>query len=111
MQDDRRTDLTCLLTAGSSSQPPSEDNVTSLLQNRYKRNQPYTQIGHFNFVVVNPYQPLDLLNDATLQTYADYGYRNIGGSKPFMQPHIYDLAARVYFHMRRTGEDQTIVLR
>ncbi|KAI9307196.1 chitin synthase-domain-containing protein, partial [Cunninghamella echinulata] len=27
-----------------------------------------------------------------------------------MQPHVYDLAARVYFHMRRTGQDQSIIL-
>ncbi|ORZ23503.1 chitin synthase [Absidia repens] len=108
MQDDRRTDLTCLLTA--SAQPPSEDNISNLLQNRYKRNQPYTQIGHSNLIVINPYHPLDLLNDATLQTYADYGYRNISEQKTFMQPHIYDLAAKIYFHMRRTGEDQTMIL-
>ncbi|KAI8084779.1 chitin synthase [Halteromyces radiatus] len=108
MQDDRRTDLTCLLT--NSTQPPSEDNIVNLLQTRYKRNQPYTQLGHFNLIVLNPYQPLDILNDATLQSYADYGYRNISGQKPFMQPHIYDMATRIYFHMRRTGEDQTIIL-
>ncbi|KAF7729902.1 hypothetical protein EC973_003636 [Apophysomyces ossiformis] len=27
-----------------------------------------------------------------------------------MQPHIYDFAARIYYHMRRAGEDQSIVL-
>ncbi len=82
-----------------------------LLQSRFKRNQPYTRLGYSTLIVVNPYQPLEILNDVTLNTYADIGYRNIVENKPFMQPHVYDLAARVYFHMRRTGEDQSIILR
>ncbi|KAG0754115.1 hypothetical protein G6F63_014795 [Rhizopus arrhizus] len=109
MQDDSRIDLTCLL--GSSSSPPSEDNIAHLIQSRFKRNQPYTRLGHSTLIVVNPYQPLEILNDVTLNTYADIGYRNVAENKIFMQPHVYDLATRVYFHMRRTGEDQSIVLR
>ncbi|KAI8379528.1 chitin synthase [Radiomyces spectabilis] len=108
MQSDSRTDLGCLLT--SATQPPTEDSIANLLQSRYKRNQPYTSAGHSNLVVVNPYQPLEILNDATLQSYADAGYRDVSEYKQFMQPHTYDLATRIYFHMRRTGEDQSIVL-
>ncbi|CAO3690152.1 unnamed protein product [Rhizopus stolonifer] len=107
MQDDSRIDLTHL---GNSSAPPTEDSISHLLQSRFKRNQPYTRLGYSTLIVVNPYQPLEILNDATLNTYADIGYRNIVENKPFMQPHVYDLAARVYFHMRRTGEDQSIIL-
>ncbi|KAL7319392.1 hypothetical protein PS15m_002530 [Mucor circinelloides] len=110
MQDDSRIDLTCLLNASSNGQPPTEDSITNLLSSRYKRNQPYTRSGHLNLIVVNPYQPLEILNDATLRSYADVGYRNVIENKHFMQPHVYDLAARVYFHMRRTGEDQSIIL-
>ncbi|KAG2237902.1 hypothetical protein INT48_002207 [Thamnidium elegans] len=109
MQDDSRIDLTCLLSHGQQ-QPPTEDSITNLLSSRFKRNQPYTRIGHSNLIVVNPYQPLEILNDATLKSYADIGYRNVVENKSFMQPHVYDLAARVYFHMRRTGEDQSIIL-
>lgn len=109
MQDDSRIDLTCLL--NTSGQSPSEDSVTNLLSSRFKRNQPYTRIGNSNLIVLNPYQPLEILNDSTLKSYADIGYRNLVENKVFMQPHIYDLAARVYFHMRRTGEDQSIILR
>ncbi|KAI8987381.1 chitin synthase [Mycotypha africana] len=108
MQDDSRIDLTCL--TNSSGQPPTEDSITNLLASRYKKNQPYTRAGHYNLIVVNPYQPLEILNDATLRSYADVGYRNIVGNKQPMQPHVYDMAARVYFHMRRTGEDQSIIL-
>lgn len=110
MQDDSRIDLTCLLGNGQQ-QPPTEDSITNLLSSRFKRSQPYTRSGHSNLIVVNPYQPLEILNDATLKSYADIGYRNVVENKSFMQPHVYDLAARVYFHMRRTGEDQSIILR
>lgn len=110
MQDDSRIDLTCLLSNGQQ-QPPTEDSITNLLSSRFKRNQPYTRSGHSNLIVVNPYQPLEILNDVTLKSYADIGYRNVAENKSFMQPHVYDLAARVYFHMRRTGEDQSIILR
>ncbi|KAI9314571.1 chitin synthase-domain-containing protein [Dichotomocladium elegans] len=108
MQDDSRTDLVYVLT--SASQPPSEDSIVNFLQNRFKRNQVYTRAGHSNLVVINPYQPLESLNDATLQTYADVGYRDVSENKPLLQPHVYELATRAYFHMRRTGEDQSIVL-
>jgi chitin synthase len=113
MQDDSRIDLTCLLNNAQPQQSLSEDSITNLLSSRFKRNQPYTRAGHSNLIVVNPYQPLEILNDTTLKTYADNGYRNVINDKStaFMQPHVYDLAARVYFHMRRTGEDQSIILR
>ncbi|KAL0079364.1 glycosyltransferase family 2 protein [Phycomyces blakesleeanus] len=107
MQEDARIDLKCLVSTG---QPPSEESVTSLLQSRHKRNQPYTRVGQVNLIVVNPYQPLDILNDATLQAYADTGYRNVSEQRLFLQPHVYELAARAYFHMRRSGEDQSILL-
>lgn len=92
-------------------QPPTDDAVLHLLATRYKRNLPYTQLGYSNLVVINPYQSLELLNDATLQYYAEIGYRDLSEKKPALQPHIYDLATRIYFNMRRTGQDQSIILR
>ncbi|ORZ12657.1 chitin synthase-domain-containing protein [Absidia repens] len=108
MQDETRTDLTSL--SHESNKGPSEDAILHLLQSRFKHGLPYTRLGHSTLIAVNPYQPLDLLNDATLQSYADVCYRDLSESKPIMQPHVYDLAAKVYFHMRRTGQDQSIIL-
>ncbi|ORZ19792.1 chitin synthase-domain-containing protein [Absidia repens] len=108
MQDETRTDLTSL--PHESNKGPSEDAILHLLQSRFKHGLPYTRLGHSILIAVNPYQPLDLLNDATLQSYADVCYRDLSESKPIMQPHVYDLAAKVYFHMRRTGQDQSIIL-
>jgi chitin synthase len=109
MQEDARSDLSCLLGAAPSG--PTEEAVSSLLQSRFKRDLPYTRLGHSTLVVVNPFKPLELLNDATLNSYAEAGYKDVSGQNPHLQPHVYDLATRVYFHMRRSGEDQSIVLR
>lgn len=90
--------------------PPTEDSICSLLETRYKLNIPYTQLGYSNLIVVNPFQPLELLNDATLELYANAGYKDIHDKKP-LQPHIYEMATKMYFCMRRTGEDQSVILR
>ncbi|CEI87391.1 hypothetical protein RMCBS344292_01806 [Rhizopus microsporus] len=89
--------------------PPTEDSICSLLETRYKLNIPYTQLGYSNLIVVNPFQPLELLNDATLELYANAGYKDIHDKKP-LQPHIYEMATKIYFCMRRTGEDQSVIL-
>lgn len=109
MQEDGRSDLSCLL--GSTPSGPTEESVASLLQSRFKRDLPYTRLGQSTLVVVNPFKPLELLNDATLNSYAEAGYRDVSGQSIQLQPHVYDLATRVYFHMRRSGEDQSIILR
>lgn len=109
MQEDSRSDLSCLLTSGSSG--PTEEAVVSLLQARFKRDLPYTRLSQSTLVTVNPYKPLDLLSDATLNAYTEAGYKDVTGQTAQLQPHVYDLATRAYFHMRRSGEDQSIVLR
>ncbi|KAI7898908.1 chitin synthase [Cokeromyces recurvatus] len=107
-QEDSRTDLVSLCPNNGSL--PSEERISNLLANRFKHNLPYTQLGFSTLIVVNPYQPLELLNDATLRSYAEIGYKDLSEQKPLLQPHIYDLATKVYFHMRRTGEDQSVIL-
>lgn len=105
-------DLTYLITNTSGSiTPPSEDAITGALQQRFKRDLPYTRIGANTLVVVNPYKILEQLNDAALNEYADVYYRSTDGQKKNLQPHIYEMAARMYFHLRRTGENQSVILR
>ncbi|GAA5798577.1 hypothetical protein HPULCUR_003982 [Helicostylum pulchrum] len=91
----------------------SEESIVRLLQTRFKADQPYTQLGHHQLIVVNPYKPLELLNDATLQAYGQHGYKDIspdGFSSNSPEPHVYDMATRVYLLMRRRAENQAIIL-
>lgn len=108
-QEDSRFDLLSLYTLSGS--PPTEDAILKFLANRYSKKLPYTQLGYSTLVVINPYQQLELLNDATLNSYGEVGYRDLSEQKPVLQPHVFDLATKVYFHMRRTGEDQSVILR
>lgn len=91
-----------------------QDAIVRLLHYRFKADQPYTQLGHHQLIVVNPYKPLELLNDATLEAYGQHGYKDIspdGFSSNSPEPHVYDMATRVYLLMRRRAENQAIVLR
>jgi len=104
---DDRVDLTQLLNA--SSGPPSDEDVVQLLSARYKADLPYTRINASTLVVVNPQKPLECMNDTTAKEYAEQWYKDITGNRSNLQPHIYELAARVYLHMRRSAEDQSVV--
>lgn len=92
----------------------NDEIIAQLLQQRFKADQPYTQLGNHRLIVVNPYKPLELLNDATLEAYGQHGYKDIspeGLAAGSPEPHVYDMATRVYLLMRRRGENQSIVLR
>lgn len=91
-----------------------EEAIVRLLQSRSKVDQPYTQLGNHRLVVVNPHKSLELLNDATLEAYGQHGYKDIsteGIASNTPEPHVYEMATRIYLLMRRRAENQTIVLR
>jgi chitin synthase len=93
-------------------QNASGDSVTSALQSRFKRDLFYTRLGPHHLVVVCSYKSSESWNDYSLKNNADAIYRDLDNRNTAMvQPHIYELAARVYYQLRRTGEDQTIILR
>ncbi|EPB90148.1 hypothetical protein HMPREF1544_02982 [Mucor circinelloides 1006PhL] len=88
-----------------------QEAIVRLLQSRFKVDQPYTQLGDHRLVVVNPFKPLDLLNDATLQAYGQHGYKGISPDRfAPPEPHVYDMATRVYLLMRRRSENQAVIL-
>ncbi|CAO0798756.1 unnamed protein product [Mucor circinelloides] len=88
-----------------------QEAIVRLLQSRFKVDQPYTQLGDHRLVVVNPFKPLDLLNDATLQAYGQHGYKDISPDRfASPEPHVYDMATRVYLLMRRRSENQAVIL-
>lgn len=101
-----------------SHQDQTQININQILQQlkvRYNADQPYVNLGSHRLIVLNPHKPLDLLNDATLEIYGQHGYKNISYQQPQdeqrLEPHIYELATKVYFLLRRRNEDQAIMLR
>ncbi|KAH9919697.1 chitin synthase [Fomitopsis serialis] len=109
-------ELTDLISSSSSATVyPSDDTLLSVLQARFRTDLPYARIGTSNLVVVNPYKTLNNVSDASAKEYEERCYKDtsipLPGDPPPPQPHIYDLAARVYLLMRRRNESQSVVFR
>jgi chitin synthase len=86
--------------------------VTDVLQSKFLIHNSYTDVGPCNIIAVNPFKPL-AHNDA--QTSEDYVtlYKSNYIKHPAsnkMDPHIFQLTNKAFFHMRRTGNDQAIFL-
>ena len=94
----------------STIQNISQDSITSTLRERYQKDNIYTRINHSVLIAINPYKPLQTFNDSTIQQYvADY--KDTSGQRASLPPHAFQLASQAYLHMRRTGQDQSIILR
>ena len=101
--------------SGSATIYPSDDAILAVLQARFRADLPYTRIGTTNLLVVNPYKTLANVNDVSAKEYEERSYKDtslpmLDSPRP-LQPHLYDLAARVYLLMRRRNESQAVVTR
>ena len=85
-----RSDLTSLYTL-------SDGVIANCLRERFMSDNIYTGI-RTTLVVVNPHK------------YAAE-YRDITPGRVPLPPHIFQLANNAYYHMRRTGQDQTMLFR
>ncbi|KAI9305035.1 chitin synthase-domain-containing protein [Cunninghamella echinulata] len=90
------------------------DSICKHLRSRYENDQLYTYIGNEHMIVVNPCKSTPTSIDSeTLQFYIDQGYKdltvNLNGF-PSPEPHICDLATKMYFILRRKKEDQLVLL-
>jgi chitin synthase len=94
---------------------PNDDTIVNVLQARFRADLPYTTIGTTNLIVVNPYKSLANVNDASAKEYEDRCYKDtslpVADSPRPLQPHLFDLAAKVYLLMRRREESQAVVTR
>lgn len=90
----------------------AEDTVLACLRERYLASSPYTSISASSLVSLNPHKYLPQNGDQALQQYAaEYRSTLPDGGKERLPPHVFRLAMNAYYHMRRTGSDQSILLR
>ena len=64
-------------------------------------------------IYIIPYETLANVNDVSAKEYKERSYKDtslhmLDSPRP-LQPHLYDLAARVYLLMRRRNESQAVV--
>lgn len=88
-----------------------EKRITDILNSRFSNYNIYTHIGPCHIIAINPFKQL-AQNDT--QTSEDYvtSYKEIAPEPPIkLNPHIFELTNRAFFHMRRTGNDQAIFLK
>ena len=94
---------------------PTDDAVLNVLQGRFRADLPYTRIGASNLVVVNPLKALANVNEANAREYEERCYKDTSvptaGSPRALQPHLYDMAAKVYLLMRQRRQSQAVVFR
>ncbi|CEG78275.1 Putative Chitin synthase [Rhizopus microsporus] len=84
--------------------------ITNRLRTRYTNYQSYTAIGYCNIIAVNPFKRLAQNDTQTSEEYVTF-YKNPSVNSCFkLDPHIFGLANASYFHMRRTGKGQVILL-
>ncbi|KAG0207645.1 hypothetical protein BGX28_001163 [Mortierella sp. GBA30] len=109
----------------NNDEPPTQETIFNTLTRRHQLGLPYTRIGTSTLVVMNPNQPLNIYTETTAQLYVDQvvngsnsSNNNNGDSNSnttslgpsSLDPHVFELASTVYYHMRRTELDQGVVL-
>lgn len=88
---------------------PTEDAITATLRVRFENDCIYTRINDSILVAINPYKDIPL-SKASSDYVAEYKEIMSENIEP-LPPHVFQLANQAYLHMRRTGIDQSIILR
>ncbi|KAF7317673.1 Glycosyltransferase family 2 protein [Mycena kentingensis (nom. inval.)] len=107
--------LDLVSSSGAATIYPNDDAVLTVLHARFRADLPFTRIGATHLLVVNPLKTLPSVNDASAREYEERCYKDtsipaIDSPKP-LQPHVYELACRMYLLMRRRNESQFVVAR
>nr|ANG56511.1 chitin synthase 5.1 [Ustilago esculenta] len=90
----------------------SPDSIFSVLRDRFYSGLPYTALSDSILVSVNPYASSANRNsDDSLREYtAHYRQTNKQLRRAALPPHIFAQACNAYFYMRRTGQDQSLLM-
>lgn len=109
-------DLTDLVaSSGSTTVYPSDEAVLHVLQQRFRSDLPYARVGASNLVVINPLKALANTNNASAKEYEERCFRDTSvptaSSPKALQPHLYELAAKVYLLMRQRNQSQGVLFR
>jgi len=87
----------------------SDDIIVACIRERFLQDTIYTSVGSNAVVAVNPHKYTSNIADSVLVQYASE-FRDTAEEKTSKPPHVFQLAANAYYHMRRTGQDQAILI-
>ena len=86
--------------------------IINVLHSRFTGYNVYTYLGTLGLVSINPSRYLAQNDEQTSEEYVAI-YRNTSLetiSTKTLNPHLFGLVNRAFFHMRRTGRDQVVLL-
>jgi myosin heavy subunit len=96
-KSDKNQDLT---TAGELD----EVKLTSLLEQKFSKDETYTKVGRNMIISLNPFKPLESNSDANSKS---FGSAVKDGQET--APHIFELTANAYYNMIKDRKDQSIL--
>ncbi|GAN02162.1 glycosyltransferase family 2 protein [Mucor ambiguus] len=86
----------------------TEESIVNTLRDRFLQDQIYTRVRNSLLVVINPYKDSRADIQETSEHYLAE-YKTTDGREK-LPVHIFQHINQAYFHMRRTGSDQSIVM-
>lgn len=91
---------------------PTADELLSIIRARFNDGLLYSDLSSRVLVSVNPFQD-DQSSSAAVRAdwTAEYGECGNEGVRGRLSPHLFGTSNKAYYYMRRTGQDQTILLR
>lgn len=87
----------------------TDEFIVSCLRERFLKDLTYTRVGSSAIVAVNSHKYVASSSDTVLVSYA-HEHRDTSANKIYKEPHVFQLANNAYYNMRRTGQDQCILL-
>ncbi|KAI7863303.1 chitin synthase-domain-containing protein [Spinellus fusiger] len=86
---------------------PSEEAIVTTIRARFLQDKIYTRIRHSILLAVNPYKDIrSSIQDASANYLLEYKDTE---NRERLDPHLFQHVNQAYFHMRRTGKDQSVV--
>jgi chitin synthase len=95
----------------SKLESTADEDLSQILKARYEQDCIYTRIGDQALVSVNPNKNLSICTDDQSLNYVAEYKDTSGQNANQLPPHIFQLVNQTYLHMRRTGVDQSIIIR
>lgn len=100
------------LTDLPKSENLTSDDIPPILRDRYLEGIHTISVGPRVLISINPYQFDHQNSDQVLaewaEEYEDCGQQGVRGRLP---PHLWGVSSKAYYFMKRTGQDQTIIMR
>ncbi|KAI9630843.1 hypothetical protein KEM48_013613 [Puccinia striiformis f. sp. tritici PST-130] len=95
------SNLSQLISPGSTGAPPSDEQLISILQSRHRAELHDIFIGQSILLHINPLKPTQDINDQSASL--------PGRTCSELTPHLYQLASNVFYSIRRTCKTQAII--